>query len=294
MKIKRRIKNVNISSDNQNSVERASSQKRILNEDTAFEIIEAYKAARTNIMFSLNGESGCKKIIITSPTSGEGKTTTCINLAMTFAQTDAKVLVMDSDLRAPRVHRYMKLENDNGLSNVLAGFSNLNDCIHKDVLPNLDCLTSGAIPPNPVELLSSEKMLEVFSELESKYEYIFIDTPPLNIVTEALILSKHTTGVILVTRQKYSIYKMIERSINSLNFAGAKILGFILNDANDDKYVYGGYKINSSYRYGGKRSKYVRYGYFSSDHKKSAKNGAEVSEENAEYGKDEKSGKKQK
>ena len=122
MKIKRRIKNVNISSDNQNSVERASSQKRILNEDTAFEIIEAYKAARTNIMFSLNGESGCKKIIITSPTSGEGKTTTCINLAMTFAQTDAKVLVMDSDLRAPRVHRYMKLENDNGLSNVLAGF----------------------------------------------------------------------------------------------------------------------------------------------------------------------------
>lgn len=288
MKIKKRIKNVNISSDNQNLVERASSQKRILNEDTAFEIIEAYKAARTNIMFSLNGESGCKKIIITSPTSGEGKTTTCINLAMTFAQTDAKVLVMDSDLRAPRVHRYMKLENDNGLSNVLAGFSSLNDCIHTDVLPNLDCLTSGAIPPNPVELLSSEKMLEVFAELESKYEYIFIDTPPLNIVTEALILSKHTTGVILVTRQKYSIYKMIERSINSLNFAGAKILGFILNDANDDKYVYGGYKINSSYRYGGKRSKYVRYGYFSSDHKKSVKNRAESAEKDAESEKNKK------
>jgi len=261
----KKIKNINISSDTSDALERKSSEKRILNPQTSFEIIEAYKATRTNVMFSLNSEKGCKKVVITSPTSGEGKTTTCINLACTFAETGAKVLIIDSDLRAPRLHKYLKLQNEKGLSNVLAGFNEVGDCIVETERENLDCLTSGPIPPNPVELVSAESMKDLMENLSQKYDYIFVDTPPLNIVTEALILSKYATGVILVTRQKYTMYKMVERAINSLKFANARIIGFVMNDVEDNKYVYGGYKVNGGYRYGNKRSRYVRYGYYSVD-----------------------------
>ncbi|MBR3932597.1 MAG: CpsD/CapB family tyrosine-protein kinase [Clostridia bacterium] len=260
-----KIKNINISSDTSDAVERKSNEKRIINSQTSFEIIEAYKAARTNIMFSLNSEKGCKKVVITSPTSGEGKTTTCINLACTFAETGAKVLIIDSDLRAPRLHKYLKLANEKGLSNILASFNTAEDCIIHTERENLDCITSGPVPPNPVELVSMDTMKELIEVLEKKYDYIFIDTPPLNIVTEALILSKYATGVIVVTRQKYTMYKAVDRAINSLKFANAKVIGFIMNDVDDNKYVYGGYKVNGGYRYGNKKSRYVRYGYYGVD-----------------------------
>lgn len=260
-----KIKNINISSDTSDALERKNSEKRIINPQTSFEIIEAYKATRTNVMFSLNNEKGCKKVVITSPTSGEGKTTTCINLACTFAETGAKVLIIDSDLRAPRLHKYLKLSNEKGLSNVLAGFNGVDECLIKTERENLDCLTSGPIPPNPVELVSADTMKELMETLGERYDYIFIDTPPLNIVTEALILSKYATGVIVVTRQKYTMYKMVERAINSLKFANARIIGFVMNDVEDNKYVYGGYRVNGGYRYGNKRSRYVRYGYYGVD-----------------------------
>ncbi len=252
-----------ISSDTKDPIERNRSIERIINENTEFDIIESYKAARTNIMFSLNSEKGCKKVVLTSATSGEGKSTFCINIAKTFAQTGAKVLVMDADLRAPRVHKYLQLDNEKGLSNVLAGFDKLEDCISHPDIENLDCITSGAIPPNPVELLSSEEMVNTLEELGKNYDYIFLDTPPINIVTEALLLSKMATGVVLVARQKYTMYKVLERAVNSLKFAEAKILGFILNDA-DDKYIYGGYRAEGGYRYRSrKRGRYgSRYGYY--------------------------------
>lgn len=257
-----KIQNVNISSDTSNAVEKKRQEKRIITADTSFEIIEAYKSTRTNIMFSLNNEKGCKKVVITSPTSGEGKSTTCINLACTFAETGARVLIIDSDLRAPRLHKYLNLSNEKGLSNILAGFNETGDCIVHTDRPNLDCITSGPIPPNPVELVSMNTMPKMLEILEHQYDYIFIDTPPLNIVTEALIISKYATGVILVTRQKYTMYKMIDKAINSLKFADARIIGFIMNDVEDSKYVYGGYKVNSSYRYGSRKTRYVRYGYY--------------------------------
>lgn len=257
----KQIRQINISSDTTSLASKISSEKRIISENTPFDIIEAYKAARTNIMFSLNHEKGCKKVVISSATSGEGKSTTCINLAKTFAEIGVRVLVLDADLRAPRVHKYLNLANEKGLSNILAGFDKLDDCVVHTSQANLDCLTSGAIPPNPVELISSEAMNNLFAELEQRYDYIFIDTPPLNIVTEGLLLTKICNGIILVTRQKYTMYKMVERAINSLKFANAKILGFILNDAEDDKYMYGVYKSR-----GKKRNRYTRYGYYSYGH----------------------------
>jgi capsular exopolysaccharide synthesis family protein len=278
----KKIKNINISSDTSDALERKSSEKRIINPQTSFEIIEAYKATRTNVMFSLNNEKGCKKVVITSPTSGEGKTTTCINLACTFAETGAKVLIIDSDLRAPRLHKYLKLTNEKGLSNVLAGFNEVDECLLKTERENLDCLTSGPIPPNPVELVSADSMRELMDNLSQRYDYIFIDTPPLNIVTEALILSKYATGVIVVTRQKYTMYKMVERAINSLKFANAKIIGFVMNDVEDNKYVYGGYRVNGGYRYGNKRSRYVRYGYYGVDNSQATQAKSKDSKETKE------------
>lgn len=278
----KKIKNINISSDTSDALERKSSEKRIINPQTSFEIIEAYKATRTNVMFSLNNEKGCKKVVITSPTSGEGKTTTCINLACTFAETGAKVLIIDSDLRAPRLHKYLKLTNEKGLSNVLAGFNEVDECLLKTERENLDCLTSGPIPPNPVELVSADSMKELMDNLSQRYDYIFIDTPPLNIVTEALILSKYATGVIVVTRQKYTMYKMVERAINSLKFANAKIIGFVMNDVEDNKYVYGGYRVNGGYRYGNKRSRYVRYGYYGVDNSQATQAKSKDSKETKE------------
>lgn len=254
----KKIKQINISSDTSSVSGNLSSEKRIISDNTPFDIIEAYKAARTNIMFSLNNEKGCKKVVISSATSGEGKSTTCINLAKTFAEIGVRVLILDADLRAPRVHKYMHISNEKGLSNILAGFDTLDNCVIHTSQEHLDCLTSGAIPPNPVELISSEAMNNLLAELEERYDYIFIDTPPLNIVTEGLLLTKICNGIILVTRQKYTMYKMVERAINSLKFANAKILGFILNDAEDDKYMYGVYKAR-----GKKRSRYTRYGYYS-------------------------------
>lgn len=251
-------KSVNISTDAMEQLNRQRNEKRIISNNTPFDIIESYKALRTNIMFSLNKEKGCKKVVITSATSGEGKTTSCINVAKTFAQTGVRVLVVDADLRAPRIHKYLNLTNEKGLSNILAGFDKVDDCIMKTSEPNLDCIIAGAIPPNPVELISSDAMKEFLSEVEQKYDYVFFDTPPLNIVTEAVILSKLVTGTILITRQKYTMYKMVERAINSLNFADAKILGFILNDAVEDSGLYG------SYRAGGrKHGRYYKYAYYS-------------------------------
>ena len=161
MKLKKKskqIRQINISSDTTSLASKISSEKRIISENTPFDIIEAYKAARTNIMFSLNHEKGCKKVVISSATSGEGKSTTCINLAKTFAEIGVRVLVLDADLRAPRVHKYLNLANEKGLSNILAGFDKLDDCLVHTSQANLDYLTSGAIPPNPVELISSEAM----------------------------------------------------------------------------------------------------------------------------------------
>ena len=229
----------------------------IVSKGAGWSVREAYKTARTNIMFALAGEEGCKKIIITSPTPGEGKTTTVLNVAITFAQTGARVLVMDSDLRKPKVHKYLNIENEKGLTNVLGGFEKLEDCLQKTEF-GIDCLTSGQIPPNPAELLASKKMQSTLNELGELYDYIFMDSPPINVVSEASLVAKYMTGVVLVVRYKYTLHNMIEKALNTLEFADAKVLGFIFNDVEPTRYSYStGYKYN----YRGSPSYGYSYGY---------------------------------
>lgn len=233
----------------------------LLGENTDFIVREAYNSARTNIIYSLGSERGCKKILVTSASPHEGKTTTSLNLAITFAQTEARVLIIDADLRKPRIYRHLSIERDNGLSDLLCGLIDIDKAIKHCEKYNLDCITSGHIPPNPAELLSSAEMGVILDKLGERYDYIFIDTPPVTVVTEAAAMSSYVNGVILVVRQNNTIHESINRARTNLQLANAKILGYILNDVD---IMYSGYGSYNKYGYRSARKygyAYGKYGY---------------------------------
>lgn len=227
---------------------------KIISNETSFQVKEAYKALRTNIIFSLPQE-GCKKISVTSSIASEGKSTNCLNLAITFAETGARVLIIDCDLRRPNISRLLEKQSSPGLSNALVGLNSLDEVINKTDYTNLDVIFSGNIPPNPAELLGSEKMGKIIEELEEKYDYIFFDTAPVNIVTDSTILAKWMTGVVMVVLYNSTDKDTIEEALKQLEFAEAKVLGFILNGV-----VYGS---NGAYKYNYKRYNYKKRRYTS-------------------------------
>ena len=250
---------------NKNKKETTTNTSTILNKRTSFTITEAYKSIRTNIIFSLANETGCKKILVTSSEPGEGKSTTTLNLAITFAQTGAKVLVIDCDLRKPRLHRYIGTDRKNGLSDLLIGLVDVKQAIYHHDEYNLDCITAGQIPPNPVELLSSRAMQSLMDYLSDKYDYIFIDTPPVTLVTDACSMAKFVSGYVVVVRQNYTIHELLEKTRSSIEFAEGKLLGYVVNDTKPTvgigygKYGYSRYGYRYRYRYGYKYG--YRYGY---------------------------------
>lgn len=240
-----------------------------LNPALKFRVEEAYKAARTNIMFSVM-KKGCKTLVVTSSSPNEGKTTTTINLAITFAQADQKVLLIDGDLRKPKIHNYFSIPNAPGLTDYLGSrYSDsakekidINSVIHATEYSNLAILSAGSIPPNPAEILGSEAMQDFLRTLSNSFDYIIIDTPPINVVSDALPIIRDSDGVILIVRSNYSTHPDVQKALAALEFIDAKILGFIVNFAQTSagKYSYGKYKYNryrSSYGYGG----YGGYGY---------------------------------
>ncbi len=233
----------------------------LINESASFQIKEAFKTLRTNLVFSL-AATNKKSLVISSSTLSEGKSTVCANLAITMSQMGSRVLVMDMDLRKPMQHRLFKLPNAEGLTSFLCDEKkSIDEIIKKEVFENLDVVTSGPTPPNPSELLSMPKLQETLDELSEKYDYIFIDTPPVNIVSDALIVSKLTAGVLLVAKQAATTAQEIERAVSSIKFAEVPVLGTVLNqiDTTGSRYGYGKYKY-SYYKYG-YRYGYYRYGY---------------------------------
>lgn len=227
------------------------SAQKILSDDSEFIVNEAYKAARTNIMFSLHDEDGCKSIICTSAMPGEGKTTTCVNMAISFAQTGAKVILIDADLRKPKVGRYLEIEEHEGLSDYLGKFvKDVDSIINKVEGRNIDCITAGYIPPNPAELLGSEEMNTLLEKLGETYDYIFMDAPPVNVVTDAIVLSEKCTGVMLVVKENDTTHDMLNGAITSLKFANARIVGIIVN----------GSVVKKSGKYKYRKRKYGVYG----------------------------------
>ncbi|MCB2293937.1 CpsD/CapB family tyrosine-protein kinase [Clostridium algoriphilum] len=210
---------------------------------------EAYRTLRTNIEFS-SFDKKIKTILITSSGPGEGKTTTSSNLAIVMAQGGSKTLLIDCDQRKPSVHRVFGFSNANGLSNILVNENevDINVSIQKTVVPNLHVLSSGTRPPNPAELLGSEKMKNFIEELKKTYDYIILDTPPITLVTDAQILSQYTDGCLLVISAGEAERDAVIKAKGLLEKVNAKILGVVINKMDSKKKGY----YNYQYEYGEK------------------------------------------
>ena len=226
-------------------------RRNILNQNTSFYVQESYKSLRTNIRF-FQAVEGCRRFCITSSQASEGKSITILNLAITFAETGQKVLLIDADLRRPSQARLLIEQASPGLSNILAGHCDEKDAIHPSTYPNLDVLFSGEIPPNPSELLGSPRMKALVDNLSEYYDYILVDTPPVGFVSDACLVAKTLDGMIFLVRQGKTEKEMLARCLQQVENAGVRLMGFILNGVNGE----GSGQYRRGYRY---RYKYYRY-----------------------------------
>jgi capsular exopolysaccharide synthesis family protein len=215
-------------------------------------IVESYRMLRTSVLLSTAGAPP-KTILITSSQPGEGKTTTAVNTAISLSQLGASVLLIDADLRRPAVHTAFKIPHTRGLSNYLSSHAPLDDLIVKLPVPNLSVITCGPIPPNPAELISSDRMKELLRALGRQFDHILIDSPPLISVTDPIILSTMVDGLILVVQAGKSTRGLVSRARRELARVGARVFGVVLNNVNVkregyDDYDY--YRYTSSYNDG--------------------------------------------
>jgi succinoglycan biosynthesis transport protein ExoP len=226
-----------------------SSAALIALEDTRSAMAEAYRHLRTSLLFSSAGKPP-HTILVTSSQPSEGKTTTAINTAITLAQSGAEVVIIDCDLRRPRLHNHFELENTVGLTNYLSGEKNT-DLLIKACpgLPKLKIVTSGPIPPNPAELLSSNEMKNLLQYLKGNFKHVIIDSPPAISFTDAAILSTLVDGVVLVAMAGKSSIHLMRRFKQRLGNIGARIYGVVLNGIKSDSVEYGYYGYGYTYNY---------------------------------------------
>ena len=216
---------IKLSKKNKGSEKKATSSEA-LSDKSKFAIVESYKSARSNIMFSLSAEDQ-KVFAVTSYAKGEGKSTVSANLAISFSKMERRVLLIDCDLRRPNLHNIFKVENTVGLSNIIGKMADFEDAVKHDVLPNLDILPSGTIPPNPSELLCSPGFEKMINSLIDEYDYIIFDTPPIGVVADALLLKDRVAGYVVVLRERSTTHGDIQKMLESIKLADTKILGFI-------------------------------------------------------------------
>ena len=235
--------------------------KKILCQESSFSVKEAYNAIRTNLLFLQQGEK-CPVFVITSPTANNGKTINSINLAVSFAQMGKKTLLIDSDMRNPTIHRMFSIPVKNGLSEILAGLTD-NISVSKTDIENLSVLTAGKIPPNPTELLSSQRMNKLLNFVKEHYDCVFIDTPPINVVTDSTVFANKTTGYILIIKTDTTNTHDVKTTVTNLEQIGGNILGFIINDVNSEKKKYYSYYKRYSYNYNYNYNYYNRYDKYS-------------------------------
>lgn len=226
----------------------------LIGDQMNFAVSEAYKLLRTNLLFSLPDEQKCRIIGVTSSLRGEGKSTTSINLAYTLAETGKKVLLMELDLRLPTIAKRLKLFKKPGISNLLVGMANGAEVIQRSELKsNLYVITSGDIPPNPSELLGSRQLQTAVNAFAKVFDYIIFDLPPVNAVSDALVVSKLTDGMIMVVRRDYNDQRELAEAMRQLEFSDTKLLGFVMTEGETAEKKYG---KKYSRKYGEK------YGYY--------------------------------
>lgn len=244
------IEDVATSKSKKNSEEHIS----LLNNDVPFNVVESFKAMRTNIGFAIS-TSDKKALIVSSANPGEGKSTTAANIAITMADEGQKVLLIDADMRKPVQHKIFELKNDRGLSSVLSKMKKAEDCIQKTAIPALSLMTCGPIPPNPSELLSSAVTAGLLKKMSEEYDVIIIDSPPINVVSDTLNLSQNVAGLLTVVRCGYTAQDDIKELMSKTELAHMDMLGFVLTRVkrkNSGRYYkrYGKYHYYKDYSYG--------------------------------------------
>ena len=239
-KIQRKTKKY-IDSTNSDKLER----RLITHEDPKSPISEAYRSLRTSLMYSKTDNNQCRVILVSSSGPGEGKTTTIANLAITYANLGKKVILIDSDLRKPVIHKIFKIDKSPGITSFLSENKNdISKIINSTNVNNLDVLSSGVTPPNPSELLDSSRFRDLLENLKQKYDVILFDTPPLIAVTDAFILMKHISNFVLVVRAGVTQKLALDRVVTNLNQAGFKETGIVLNDLKESHSYGAGYYYN--------------------------------------------------
>jgi len=224
-------------------------------------VAEAFRSIRTNIQY-LASDKKEKVICLTSSISGEGKTFISMNLASIISITGEKTLLIGADMRKPKIFDDFNLTNDKGLSSYLSNQNTKEEIINKTKYSNLDLILSGPIPPNPSELLNQPKMSEFIKELKKEYKYIIIDTPPIGLVTDGLIIMEHADISMYVVRQNYTTKEMLKHFDDTIHHHKLKSISLIINGITSDRSSYGyGYGYGNTYG----------YGYYSEDQKLTSK-----------------------
>lgn len=215
--------------------------KTLLTENTPFQVQEAFKALRTNVMFSLPG-TGCKCVGVTSPAPGDGKSTTAANLAISMAQIGKKVLLVDCDMRLPAVAGTFRIAPAPGLSDFLTGQAKIDDAVRRVENFGISVLPAGNLPPEPTGLLEAKQLEHLFSAFKNIYDYVIVDLPPVTAVPDAVILSKYLDGYLLTVRQKQSRHRDVLEMLRRMNIAEGKLLGFVSIGGDSGKKHYYQYK----------------------------------------------------
>ena len=224
--------------------------RRTLHEHLEFTAKEQYKLLRTNLSFTIPAEVKCPIIGLTSANRGEGKSTTAINLSYVLAESGKRVLLIDGDMRVPSIAKKMELEAAPGLSNLLMEQESLDLSIFRSsVLNNWYVVPSGELPPNPSELLGSRRMENLLRALAEKFDYIVVDLPPVNLVSDALAISKFITGMIVVVKEDHTEKRELEQCYRQLSLTNVKVLGCVMNNAKTGRDSYGDYH-DYDYEYG--------------------------------------------
>jgi len=227
---------------------------------------ECARSIRTNVLFTTGGKASLK-LLVTSAGPQEGKTTTASTLATTMASSGSRTLLIDTDMRRPRVHKVFGMEAEQGLSTVIVGETDLDQAIQASAVPSLDVLPCGPVPPNPAELLGSPRFLEIVEALAQRYDRLVFDSPPVVAVTDSMVLAGQVDGVVLVLKSGRTTRELAKQAKKQLDDVGAKLLGCVMNDVDLDAREYGYYH----YYY------YHKYGYYYGERDKSeAKSEAEA------------------
>ena len=236
---------------NQQTQHQSHRAEYLLSDDTPFDVTEAFRNLKAALSVSVPKKDGGVAIMATSAFPEDGKTTVTVNLALMFAISDAKVILIDADIRKGRVAKYFKRKSAPGLSDYLSGQNTLEEVVHHShVNENLSYITCGTHSPKPYELLESEEMKKLLQELRTQYDYIIIDTPPVLLLSDALALATVTDGTVLVCRHQVSYMSDIQKALDALKFAKANVLGVVVNDYKAPKTkTYGGYKKYYYYSY---------------------------------------------